>query len=100
MAQVDNNVLIAIQDWFKSNYLPKKHLAGGEVTRLSGKRVVSDEDILSKAQRLAAKPNLEISEFSFVSFKPKVIADNLNNVGVCLGKNDSEVLSSIISIKI
>jgi hypothetical protein len=38
--------------------------------------------------------------FPFVSFKPKVIADNLNNVGVCLGKDDSEVLSSIISIKI
>jgi hypothetical protein len=30
--------------------------------------VVSDEDILSKAQRLAAKQNLEISEFSFCFF--------------------------------
>jgi hypothetical protein len=42
---------------------------------------------------------MEISECSFVSLKPEVIATNLNNVGICFGKNDSEVVNSVISIK-
>ncbi|ONM02301.1 hypothetical protein ZEAMMB73_Zm00001d031198, partial [Zea mays] len=72
------------------------------ITSLSevlGKRVVSDEDTLSKAQRLAAKRNLEISEYSFLPFKPKVIATKLNNVGIRLGRNGKEVLTSTICIK-
>ncbi|KAL5672670.1 hypothetical protein ACJX0J_016976, partial [Zea mays] len=45
---------------------------------------------MSKAQRLGAKRNLENIEFFFITFKPKVIASNLNNVGIRLGRNDYE----------
>lgn len=62
-------------------------------------RADSDEDIMSKAQRLAAKRNLENSEFSFINFNPKLITSNLNNVGIYLYTNDCEVLNSIVSIK-
>ena len=74
-------------------------MAREDLTQVLGKRVVSDEDTLSKAQRLAAKRNLEISEYSFLPFKPKVIATKLNNVGIRLGRNDKEVLKSVEAIK-
>jgi hypothetical protein len=66
---------------------------------VTGRKEGSDEDIMSKAQRLAAKLNLENSEFPYVTLEPKVIVSNLNNVGIRLGRNDCEVLNSVISIK-
>jgi hypothetical protein len=66
---------------------------------VTSRRIDFDEDIMSKAQRLGAKRNLENIEFFFITFKPKVIASNLNNVGIRLGRNDYEVLNSIVSIK-
>jgi hypothetical protein len=68
-AQSDNQILMALQEALKSNYLTKrvktKTLNQGGVM-LSARRTNTDEDILSKAQRLAAKCNLEISESSFL----------------------------------
>jgi hypothetical protein len=61
--------------------------------------VVSDEDIMSKAQRLAAKRNLEYGEVSFASFKPKINTFNLNKVGIRLGINTYEISNSVVSIK-
>lgn len=54
---------------------------------------------MRKAQCLVAKCNLENGEFSFVTFKPKVIASNLNTFGIRLRRNDREVINSFISIK-
>ncbi|PWZ41652.1 hypothetical protein Zm00014a_022684 [Zea mays] len=99
LAQSNDQILISLQDYFKSKSLSQRPMAREDLTQVLGKRVVSDEDTLSKAQRLAAKRNLEISEYSFLPFKPKVIATKLNNVGIRLGRNDKEVLTSAISIK-
>lgn len=99
LARTDNHVLVALQDWFTSKSLSQRPTAVEAVTRASSKRVASDEDIMSKAQRLVAKRNLEISECSFVSFKSKIITTNLNNVGIRLGRNDNEVLKSVEAIK-
>jgi hypothetical protein len=99
LARIDNHVLVALQDWFTSNSLSQRPTTVEAVTRASSKRVASDEDTMSKAQRLAAKHNMEISECSFVSFKPKIITTNLNNVGIRLSRNDNEVLKSVEAIK-
>jgi hypothetical protein len=82
LAQSNDWILISLQDYFKSKSLSQRPMAQEDLTQVLGKWVVSDEDTLSKAQRLAAKRNLEISEYSFLPFKPTVIAAKLNNVGI------------------
>lgn len=63
LAQSNDQILISLQDYFKSKSLSQRPMAREDLTQVLGKRVVSDEDTLSKAQRLAAKRNLEISSF-------------------------------------
>jgi hypothetical protein len=58
-----------------------------------------DEDILTKAQRLAAKHNLEISELSFVPLDPKIITSNCEKIRISLGSNETHVLQSVVAIK-
>ncbi|KAL5647981.1 hypothetical protein ACJX0J_042336, partial [Zea mays] len=86
----------------KSNSLTKRvkteKLNQGGVM-LSARRTNTDEDILSKAQCLAAKRNLEISESSFISFDPKIITSKCEKIGISLGNTENEVLHSVVSIK-
>lgn len=94
--------MIALHEWYKSKALTQGSKIGLTNTKdnlVFGRRVDSNEDIMSKAQRLVAKCNLENGEFSFVSFKPNVIASNLNTFGIRLGRNDREVINSVVSIK-
>ncbi|PWZ46336.1 hypothetical protein Zm00014a_024682 [Zea mays] len=67
--------------------------------KLSAKRTNMDEDILSKAQRMAAKRNLEISELSFIPFHSKIITSKCEKIGISLGTTENEVLQSVVSIK-
>ena len=67
--------------------------------RLCAKRTNTDEDILSKAQRMAAKRNLEFSESSFISFAPEVIISNREKIEISLGSTENQVLQSVASIK-
>jgi hypothetical protein len=63
LAQSNDQILISLQDYFKSKSLSQRPMARDDLTQVLGKRVVSEEDTLSKAKRLAAKRNLEISSF-------------------------------------
>ncbi|KAL5647508.1 hypothetical protein ACJX0J_041863, partial [Zea mays] len=67
--------------------------------KLISKRTNTDEDILSKAQRMAAKRNLEISELSFIPFHSKIITSKCEKIGISLGTTENEVLQSVVSIK-
>jgi hypothetical protein len=42
----NNHVLIALQDWFRSNELCQRPSIGEDITHMSGKREVSVEDTL------------------------------------------------------
>ncbi|KAL5661698.1 hypothetical protein ACJX0J_028823, partial [Zea mays] len=66
---------------------------------ISAKRTNTDEDILTKAQRLAAKRNLELSESSFISLSPEVIISNCEKIGISLGSSENQVLQSVVAIK-
>uniref|UniRef100_A0A804QC22 Uncharacterized protein n=1 Tax=Zea mays TaxID=4577 RepID=A0A804QC22_MAIZE len=66
---------------------------------ISAKRTNTDEDILTKAQRLAAKRNLELSESSFISLSPEVIISNCEKIGISLSSSENEVLQSVVAIK-
>jgi hypothetical protein len=101
-AQSENKVMVALQDALASNYLSK----GGKTEkvnqgdfRICAKRTNTDEDILSKAQRMAAKRNLEFSESSFISFAPEVIISNREKIEISLGSTENQVLQSVASIK-
>jgi hypothetical protein len=93
---------MALQEALKSNSLTKRvkteKFNQGDAM-LSARRTNTDEDILSKAQRLAAKRNLEISESSFISFDPKIITSKCEKIGISLGSTENEVLYSVVSIK-
>jgi hypothetical protein len=101
-AQSDYNVIMALQEAIMSNSLAKRvkteKLSQGD-SKISVKRTNTDEDILSKAQRLAAKRNLETSELSFIPFDPKFITSNCEKIGITLGSTENKVLQSVVSIK-
>lgn len=63
-AHSDNQVMAALHEALKFNSITKRvktdKINHGEF-KLISKRTNTDEDILSKAQRMAAKRNLEIS---------------------------------------
>jgi hypothetical protein len=59
---------------------------------------------MDKVKKRAALKNLEpvegkTSNSSFLSFSDVVVHSNLSNIGVTLGKNDSEVSDSIMCLK-
>ena len=102
IAQSENKVMVALQDALASYSLSK----GGKTEkvnqgnfRLCAKRTNTDEDILSKAPRMAAKRNLEFSESSFISFAPEVIISKCEKIGISLGSTENQVLQSVASIK-
>jgi hypothetical protein len=70
-----------------------------EEFKVSSKRTNTDENILTKAQRLAAKRNLEIYELSFIPIQPKIITSIREKIGITLGSTENEVLQSVVSIK-
>jgi hypothetical protein len=95
-------VLVVLQEVLRSNSPAKRTKAEKLSQRgsiISAKRTNMDEDILTKAQRLAAKHNLEISELSFVPFDPKIITSNCEKIGISLGSNETHVLQSVVAIK-
>jgi hypothetical protein len=85
-----------------SNSLAKRvkteKLSQGD-SKISVKRTNTDEDILTKAQRLAAKRNLKTSELSFIPFDPKFITSNCEKLRITLGSTKNKVLQSVVSIK-
>jgi hypothetical protein len=101
-AQSDNKVMIALQDALVANSLTKRvkteKINHGDLI-ISAKRTNTVEDILTKAQRLAAKRNLELSESSFISFYPEVITSNCENIGITLGSMENQVLQLVVAIK-
>jgi hypothetical protein len=101
-AQSDTQVLVVLQEVLRSNSLAKRTKAEKLSQRgsiISAKRTNMDEDILTKAQRLAAKHNLEISELSFVPLDPKIITSNCEKIRISLGSNETHVLQSVVAIK-
>jgi hypothetical protein len=63
-----------------------------------------EEHVMDKVKKRAALKNLEpiegkTSNSSFLSFSDVVVHSNLSNMGVTLGKNDSEVSDSIMCLK-
>jgi hypothetical protein len=102
LAQTDEQVLVALQELLVSLSLTqraKKKQLNLDEQQCRAKRIDSDEDIMSKAHRLAAKRNLETSEFSFITYNPKTIIPNMKNIGINLGKNEKKVLNSVVAIK-
>jgi hypothetical protein len=102
LAQTDEQVLVALQELLVSLSLTqraKKKQLNLDEQQCRAKRIDLDEDIMSKAQRLAAKRNLETSEFSFITYNPKTIIPNMKNIGINLGKNEKKVLNSVVAIK-
>jgi hypothetical protein len=101
-AQSDNKVMVALQDALGANSVSKRvkseKLINGDLI-ISAKRTNTDEDILSKAQRLAAKRNLELSESSFISLSPEVIISNCEKIEISLGSSENQVLQSVVAIK-
>jgi hypothetical protein len=64
----------------------------------------SEEHVMDKVKKRAAHKNFEsiegkTSNSSFLSFSDVVIQSNLSNIGVNLGKNDSEISYSIKFLK-
>jgi hypothetical protein len=63
----------------------------------------SEEHVMDKVKKWAAHKNFESIEGktsnSFLSFSDVVVQSNLSNIGVNLGKNDSEVSYSIKFLK-
>jgi hypothetical protein len=87
LAQTNEQVLVALQELLVSLSLTqsaKKKQLNLDEQQCRAKRIDSDEDIMSKAQHLAAKCNL--SEFSFITYNPKTIISNMKNIGINLGK--------------
>jgi hypothetical protein len=102
LAQINEQVLVALQELLLSLSLAqsaKKKQLNLDEQQCRAKRIDSDEDIMSKAQRWAAKRNLESSEFSFITYNPKTIISNMKNIGINLGKNEKKVLNSVVAIK-
>jgi hypothetical protein len=101
-AHFDNQVMGALQEVLKSKSLTKrvntKNINQGEF-KVSSKRTNTYENILSKAQHLAAKRNLEISELSFIPFQSKIITSDCEKIGIMLGSTENKVLQSVVSIK-
>jgi hypothetical protein len=63
-----------------------------------------EEHVMDRVKKRAALKNLEpvegkTSNSSFLSFSDVVVQSNLSNIGVTLGKNDSEVSDSIMCLK-
>ena len=58
-----------------------------------------DEHTLDKAARMATKKNLESMGTSFTSFTNSEVVAKISNLGVSLGRDDSECLNSAVSLK-
>ena len=102
LARSNDEVMVALQevvDSFSLTQRVKKNNVDLAEQKICARRTDKDEDTMIKAQRLAAKRNLETSEFSFITYKPKTIISNMKNIGVKLGKNEKEVLQSVVAIK-
>jgi hypothetical protein len=68
--------------------------------RCSRTRIQGDEDTMSKAQRLATRPNLGGGNSeSFTSLSATSISSNMHNIGINFGANDNEVQLSFMSLK-
>lgn len=68
--------------------------------RRSLRSSVNDEHTLAKTERMAAKRNLECSGTnSFTSMSNSQIETRVSNLGVSLGRDSSEINSSVISRK-
>jgi hypothetical protein len=102
LARSNDQVMVALQetlDSFSLTLRVKKNQLNTDEQQTSAKRIDTDEDTMSKAHRLATKRNFETSEFSFITYKPKTITSNMKHIGINLGKNEKEVLKSVIAIK-
>lgn len=94
LARSNDQVMVALQetlDPFSLTRRVKKNQLNTDEQQTSAKRIDTDEDTMSKAQRLATKRNFETSEFSSITYKPKTITSNMKHIGVNLGKNEKEV---------
>jgi hypothetical protein len=59
----------------------------------------ADVHILQKAEKVAAKKNLESPGMSFTSFSDSKIAENLGRIDINLGSSEDLVRSSTVAIK-
>jgi translation initiation factor IF-1 len=59
----------------------------------------ADVHILHKAEKVAAKKNLESPGMSFTSFSDSKIAENLGRIGINLGSSEDLVRASTVAIK-
>jgi hypothetical protein len=59
----------------------------------------ADVHILQKAEKVAAKKNLESPGMSFTSFSYSKIVENLGKIGINLGSSEDLVRSSTVAIK-
>jgi hypothetical protein len=66
-----------------------------QLRRSTRAAAMADEHTLDKAERLAAKRNLESSGNSFSSFPDSQIISNLGRVGINLGSSDVVVIKNL-----
>ena len=88
---------------------PQNTIAAGSsqftpLRRSKRREATADEDSIERASRLVAKRNLEVDEGkhysnSILSFSNEHISDNIQNIGISIGKDANAVNSSVLHLK-